>query len=108
MSSVVELPSVDAWEYGCIDNLQHEIAVEAECLSPMAQYKMCVLVQESSSTEASSKGEFNQDSDALQPAVLPESNMDVPARSSSPALKHRLGSRCTGRITRQSQNIEPA
>ena len=74
----------------------------------MARYKMCVLVQESSDTEASSEGEFNQDSDALQPAVLAESNMDMPARSSSPALKHRLGSRRTGRITRQSQNIEPA
>ena len=74
----------------------------------MARYKMCALVQESSDTEASSEGEFNQDSDALQPAALAESNMDVPARSSSPALKHRLGSRRTGRITRQSQNIEPA
>ena len=74
----------------------------------MARYKMCAIVQESSDTEASSEGEFNQESDALQPAALAESNMDVPACSSSPALKHRLGSRRTGRITRQSQNIEPA
>ena len=74
----------------------------------MARYKMCAIVQESSDTEASSEGEFNQESDALQPAALAESNMDMPARSSPPDLKHRLGSRRTGRITRQSQNIEPA
>ena len=74
----------------------------------MARYKMCVLVQESSDTEASSEGEFSQDSDALQPAVLAESNMDMPARSSSPAPNHRLGSRRPGRVTRQSQNIELA
>lgn len=74
----------------------------------MSLYRMCTHVQDSSDTEASSEGDNDQESDASQPAVLAESNLDMPARSSSPALKHRLGNRRTGRITRQSQNMEPA
>ena len=69
---------------------------------------MCAHVQDSSDTEASSEGDNNQESDASQPAVLAESNVDKPACLSSPALKYRLGTRRTGRITRQLQNMKPA
>lgn len=74
----------------------------------MALYKECAHVQDSSDTEGSSAGDCNQESEVSQPAVLAESNVDVPAHSSSPAPKQRLGSRRTGRVTRQLQNMEPA
>ena len=69
---------------------------------------ICAHMQDSSDTEASSEGDYNQESEVSQPAVLGERNVDMRARSSSPAPKKRLGSRRTSRVTRQLQNMEPA